>query len=117
MHISKEKLPRGLSYPLKSGALEKAFSEAGITLDCSVNYIARPGDVTAQFWPPNPNVRFERIYITIYAVASDSVENARARMQGNVLPKLVSFLLEIIVLPPNSPIRREKQTFQRSLIS
>jgi hypothetical protein len=47
MHVSKEILPKGLNYPLKTGALAAALERAGITLDCSLNYVARSGAFTA----------------------------------------------------------------------
>jgi hypothetical protein len=72
MHVDKAKLPKGLSYPVKTGMIASALAEAGVTLDCSVNYYNNlQTGFTAHFWPPNPNVGFERLYLTIGAVSSD----------------------------------------------
>jgi hypothetical protein len=116
MHITKAKLPRGLSHPLQTSALARALERAGVTVDCSVDYLGRAGPFTAHFWPPNPNVDHERIYLTVGAVPSTAAARERERMAERVLPSFVSWLKAIIAQSPNSPIRREKQIFDDSAI-
>lgn len=116
MNITKEELPKGLSWPLQTSALASALEHAGITIDCSVNYTRSVGPLTAHFWPPNPNVDYERVYLTVGAVPSAAAQSEREHMSDRVLPSFVSWLKAIIALSPDSPIRREKQIFLGSAI-
>ncbi len=111
VHVTKDKLPKGLSYPLKTGALVTALEHANITLDCSLSYQARPGVLTAHFWPPNPNVPYERLYLTVGAVTSLTAEGEREHMMDRALPALVSWIKSILAEPVHSPVRREAQLF------
>jgi hypothetical protein len=114
MNVSRDKLPKGRSYPVQSSAISAALEEAGVTLDCSVNYLnsSRTG-FTAQFWPPNPNIGYERLYLTICCVDSQRAHQIRRFMAESVLPEFITWTLGLIALPVNSPIRREKQEFHK----
>jgi hypothetical protein len=112
MHIEKEMLPKGLSYPVQTGMITNALEEAEITLDCSVNYYnnTRMG-FTAYFWPVTPNAPFERLYLTIGAVTGEQAAEIRQRMRESVLPALVNWVRNLLALPTDSPVRREQQEF------
>ena len=69
----------------------------------------------AYFWPPNPNVPYERLYMRLGAVPSDQVQTIRQKMESEVVPELILWIRAIVSLPPNSPIRREQQEFRRIL--
>ena len=111
MHVKKEKLPTGFSYPLQTSALTAALELANITLDCSLSYNRRPSPFTAHFWPPNENVPYERLYLTVGAVASSVAAQERQNMNEVTLPTFVLWIRAIISQPLDSPIRREKQLF------
>lgn len=112
MDVEKEKLPKGLSYPIQTGMIAVALGGMGIELDCSVKYYNDiQAGFTAHFWPPNPNVPYERLYITVGAVAGEQAAEIRQRMKNSVLPALINWLRGLLALPTNSPVRREKQVF------
>ena len=70
MKSETEKLPKGHSYPLKPLMLEAALASAGIDID--VHLRRSPGDLfDAHFWPPNPNVPKERLYVRAGSVPVD----------------------------------------------
>jgi hypothetical protein len=113
MHVENDKLPRGRSYPVQAGTIASALAKAGVTLDCTINYNnnLRTG-FTAHFWPPNPNVGVERLYIEIGAVSSEEIADARRHMNESILPAFVTWIRGLLSLPLESPVRREKQIFQ-----
>lgn len=116
MNVHKDKLPKGLSYPIQTGALADALEEADVTLDCTVNYHNNLGTgFTAWFWPPNPNVEYERLYLTIGAVRAEEASELRQRMSEAVLPEFISWIRGLLALPANSPVRREQQEFHGRL--
>lgn len=102
------KLPRGESYPLKPSVLDAALTTAGISID--TNLVRSPGKIfDAYFWPPNPNVPYERLFIRIGSVPAEKAQDARDRMKCEVLPALTKWVGDILAQDPKSPIRREQQ--------
>jgi hypothetical protein len=67
------------------------------------------------FWPPNPNVAHERLYIRTSAVQRAKVHEARILLENSVLPEFATWLQGILALAPASAIRREEQHFERAL--
>jgi hypothetical protein len=63
----------------------------------------------ADFWPPNPNVPYERLYISCGDALSADLPELRNRVQQESLPRLVDWIVAILELDLQSPIRREKQ--------
>ncbi|NJM29126.1 MAG: hypothetical protein HC855_02460 [Rhizobiales bacterium] len=116
-HIEHDKLPKGLSSPLKFSKLQQALLEAGIKIEFQARYTSnvRHGFVV-DFWPPNPNVPYERLYIVMGAVASENAYTARMKMINQTLPELVAWIRGILSLPENSPVRRSAQLFARELL-
>jgi len=110
----KSKLPKGYGYPLKSSFLQRALSEGGVPF--SVHHIQRHpgGSIGVEFWPPNPNVHYERLYITADGVAAADVPRAREALESHIIPDLVAWAQRLASLPVNSPERREKQHFGRN---
>jgi len=91
MRSETEKLPKGQRYTLKPTALEGALSAAGIDID--THLIRAPGKLSyAYFWPPNPNVPYERLYIRTGSVSAAEVAEARQRMEAVTLPALVKWI-------------------------
>ncbi len=115
MNISKDKIPRTMSYPLKTSVLEEAFLSAGITISTDLNYVASKRFFDCEFWPPNPNVPYERLYISVCAVPRERVRQTRDFMERQVIPPFVAWVQSLQKLPANSPVRRQTQHFYRDL--
>ncbi len=113
MRIEKSKLPRGMSFVLKSSALERALADAGIGLETCLTHTSSGIFFDAHFVPPNRNVAYERLMVRAGAVPADTSRAARAYMEDTVLPELVAWIKDILAKPENSTIRRERQHFVR----
>jgi hypothetical protein len=111
MRSNTARLPKGESYPLKPAKLEQALASANISIDV---YLTRtPGNYfQAEFWPPNPRVPYERLYIQAGSVLSEVASNARSEMDGTALPALVNWIAGILARDPRSPVRRERQSLK-----
>ena len=108
------KLPKGQSFVLKPSALEAALSEAGITIDTSVDRIA--GSLfDVHFWPPNPNVPHERLYIRMGSVPYERASIVRSYVEEIVIPGIVAWIGDILSKDVRSPIRREQQVISITL--
>ena len=105
------KLPKGQSYPLKPSKLEEALASANIPIDA---YLTRtPGRYfNAHFWPPNPNIPYERLYVEAGSVPSDEAKRARVEVEETALPAIVEWIASILALDPKSPVRREPQNLK-----
>jgi hypothetical protein len=102
------KLPKGQSYPIKPSLLAAALADAGISID--THLVRSPGTTfDAEFWPPNPNVPYERLYIRIGSVAKERATQARQRMQDELIPHLTRWVAEILSADPKSFIRQREQ--------
>lgn len=115
MHIEKKKLSCGLSYPLRTSALETALS--GAAMAANAHLIQGGGGKLFEcfFWPPNPKVPHERLFIRTAAVPATSANEARLFIENSVIPEFAAWLQGILSLAPNSTVRREEQYFERSL--
>ncbi|WP_332804256.1 hypothetical protein [Sphingomonas sp. RT2P30] len=102
------KLPKGQSYPLRPSKLEEALASSSLSIDV---YLTRtPGRFfNAHFWPPSPNVPYERIYIQAGSVPTGEALIARAEVEGKALPALVEWIEGIVALDAKSPARRERR--------
>ncbi|MCY1640676.1 hypothetical protein [Methylorubrum sp. SL192] len=108
MNSETAKLPRGQSYPLKPSIMEAALKTAHVSID--THLVRGPGKIfSADFWPPNPNVPHERLYVRIGSVPAEQAQAARDRFERAVVPALVAWIGNILALDPQSPVRREKQ--------
>lgn len=115
MHIEKKKLSKGLSYPLRSSVLEAVLSALAIAPDAHLIQGGGSKLFECFFWPPNPNVSSERLYIRTTAVPEARASEARAFIESSVIPEFSAWLQAILALAPNSTVRREEQYFERSL--
>ena len=116
MNVQRAKLPKGLSYPIQTGVIAAALQDAGVTLDCTVNYYNQLGTgFAAWFWPPNPDVQHERLYLTIGAVRAEEAAAHRQRMSETVLPEFIAWVRGLLSLPANSPIRCAQHEFHGRL--
>jgi hypothetical protein len=115
MIVTRAKLAKGMSYPTNSSTLAEALDAAGITLSASLDYHHAGRFLHAYFWPPNPNVPYERLYMQVGSVPTVRARLARRYFQLSVLPSLIHWVQNILGRPQDGPIRREQQLFARSL--
>jgi hypothetical protein len=121
MDIYKEKLPAGVSYALKPSALVTALQMGGVKTG-AVLYQWRNGWVKggvlfrADFYPAGRYYRNqdELLTVTSRAVPSSLRPQARTFVEGSVLPDFVEWITGLERLPPESTLRREKQSFVRA---
>lgn len=120
MEISKDKLPAGWSYALKPTSLEEALRHAGVATQVRLTQWHKSqwkdGAIfQAHFYPPGASFRneAEEVWVISHSIASAERPEARAFIESVVLPEFVSWLKHIESLPPDSTIRREKQSFAR----
>ncbi len=104
--ISKPKLPKGLSYVLKTSQLENALRDAGI--DCHVDlvyWVPQSGGsiLEAHYWLPNENVAYPRVYLRTGAVLSNARLPASEALLNRAIPQFVAWLQRILDLPDGSP--------------
>lgn len=107
MKSATAKLPKGQSYPLKPSRLEAALAEANVSIDV---YLTRtPGRFfNAHFWPPSPDIPYERLYVQAGSVPSEEAASARAEVEARGIPALIEWIAAIVALDPLSPSRRER---------
>lgn len=105
--IEKPKLPKGLSYVLKTSMLEKALKDN--SLNCHLNlrfrtHIAGSLILQAFYWLPNANVPYPRVYVRAGCVSSTERKHASDALKCIVLPEFIQWLKKIIIEPTNSTI-------------
>jgi len=112
--VSKPKLPKGLSYVLKTSQLEKALSEARI--DCHVDlvyWLPQSGGsiLEGNYWLANENVPHPRLYVRAGTVPSGLRAAASEALTESALPQFIDWLRGIIALPDKSPRLHETLYF------
>ncbi|HZK81495.1 MAG TPA: hypothetical protein VFC46_10520 [Humisphaera sp.] len=115
--ISKPKLPKGVAYVLKTSQLAKALLDAGI--DCHVDLVfwqPEGGEsiLEAHYWLPNRNVPHPRVYVRAGVAACDLRAAASEALLASALPRFITWLREILILPPGSPALHEEPYFNAS---
>jgi len=117
MQIRKERLPKGMSYPLKSSALNAALIEAGNATKIELMIGPNHRYFEAYFWPCNKRVDHDRFYIRTGAVSSVEGGEARECMESRVLPDFIAWAQALLALPTNSPDRHKESYFWRDFRS
>ena len=120
MRIVKDRLPKGLGYPLKSSVLQAAMEAAGVQTEATLFkhsgsfWQTRPL-FHASFSPPGQLVdnQEEVLWIGCRAVPADVCHDARSALEGQIIPSFIEWITKLEALPSNSPIRRETQRFER----
>jgi hypothetical protein len=102
--VSKPKLPKGLSFVLKTSQLEQALSD----IDCHVDlvyWIPQGGGsiLEGHYWLPNDNVPYSRVYVRAGAIPSALRFAASEALRESALPKFIGWLRGILALSDRSP--------------
>lgn len=113
MHVEKAKLPKGMSYPMKTSVLHDAFMAAGIEVDTQI--ILAPSKIffDAYYWLPNDRLPYDRIYIRIGTIPNAEAHAARNYVEGVVIPELIAWLQNVLALPPESTQYHQEHNFWR----
>jgi hypothetical protein len=111
MHIDKDKIPKGTSFVLKSSTFDEALQSASITTDTHLKHTNNSRILFAASFSPNPDVDYERFYVSAGIVPSTVATAARQFVASQVIPQFIAWASGILAEPPNSPIRRAHQRF------
>jgi hypothetical protein len=120
MKIHKDKLPGDRCHPLKSTSLSDALTKADVK--AAVTLFHHGGAFwnaramfSATFYPPGQMVDNEQdlLWIGCRSVPAGVCAIARRHIEEEIIPSLVEWITNLERLPPNSPVRREKQLFER----
>lgn len=120
MRIVKDKLSKGFGYPLKPSMLQAVMAAAKVQTEItlfqhnSAFWRDRPL-FHASFSPPGQLVDNEKevLWIGCRAVPADVCNAIRSVLQEEIIPSFLEWITNLEALPMNSPIRREKQQFER----
>ena len=120
--ISKPKLPKGISYVLKTSQLEQALKKLEPKLEeinCQITldyWIPQKGNsiFEANYWLPNHHVSYPRIYIRAGAISSELRIKASTNLVNEILPDFINWLDQIVT--KSSPVY-ENQYFNASYSS
>lgn len=106
------KIPKGYGYVLKPSTISDALQSAG--LDINAHLVRSHGRrlFDAHFWPPNPDVPYERLYMTTGTAGANDLPELRRKAERDALPMLVRWISTILSADPRSPLRREQTSIQ-----
>lgn len=102
MIITKEKLPKGSTYPLRSSFLENALEAAGVTIPVSLRYAADSELLLARYVLPATWEDYESINIESGAVSSRNSMEAKEFLESTIVPEFILWVDEHLKLPENS---------------
>ena len=111
MLIEKDKLSKGLAYPLRSSQLVQALAEAEISWDSHLIFSRTQPFFDLLYWPPQSNIPYERLYIRVGAVSASQAWVAREWMQNTVIPEAINWVLIRVSASPQSELRRASSRF------
>ncbi|EKR89880.1 hypothetical protein LEP1GSC163_0362 [Leptospira santarosai str. CBC379] len=110
LKIQKDKIPKGFSYLFKTSDLIAAYDSAEIKIETILRYSPGNEYLRVDFWPPNPNINHERLYIVVGIVPSQFAHLVRESMKSKILPEFIEWVTGLLSLPTNSPRRRQAQS-------
>lgn len=111
MKTRKTPRAKGRSDILPAQTLSDALRTTGVEIDV---VLVRGGARTffsAEFWPPTPAVRHERLYVVVGDVPSEAAAKARMLIVERILPECAAWVGALQRLPGNSTVRMRKQQF------
>ena len=118
--IEKPRLPAGRTYALKTSYLVRALSEASISFDVQLQYRtpkAGGSILQAFYWPANPNVPSDRVFVRAGSIAVADCQRAVEVLVERALPAFIDWLKAVQALPARSPLRLEELSFDAALIA
>lgn len=122
MTINKPKVPKGLSYIIKSSQIQELFEELKLDIDISVNYLVSKGGpqgitvFECCYWLPNMNIPYNRLYITIGTVRVDKKDKIDALLKV-LFPKFKEWVLFIMSQPDNSTFLEHNSYIRANFIN
>ena len=117
LSVTKPKLPKGLSYVLKTSLLEAALEEADLDIEVALSYWTpqiRGSILKARFLLPNDHVDRRRAYFDAGSLPSHERAAAFAQLKEIALPQIVAWLVYLTGLPDNSPVLNGEMFFEAS---
>lgn len=113
IHSSKPKIPKGISYVLKTSMLESALEENGLDFHVKLQFrIHQWGNLIFQsFFTLPKDIIEKRVFIYAGVVPNNQRKEALELMKTKVLPSYVSWLKEFDNLPTESPIIYKRPLF------
>lgn len=102
MIITKSKLPKGFTYPLKSSLLKNSLEAAGISLPVTLRYETNAELVVASYFFPRTWEDYEKIHINSGSVKSRDSVQAREHLDNIVIPEFIVWLNGNLKSPDNS---------------
>jgi len=106
------RLPSGYGFVLRPSVLSAALESSSIEIDASFIRSHSSILLDARFWPPTPNVPYERLYIRSGTVTSREVAEFRRRAEVESLPRFINWISGILAADIRSPLRRNEQYFR-----
>ena len=99
-HFRKAKIPKGMSFPLKRSRLDAALLESGLSALSGISYLlGQSGDIVLRGEYCGEQRRgwaaAGQSSITVYAVSSERRIEVESALEGELLPRLLSWLREI----------------------
>ncbi|MBE9597980.1 hypothetical protein [Pedobacter sp. MC2016-24] len=122
MTVNKPKVPKGLSYIIKSSQLKALFEELKLDIDVSVNYsVSKEGPEGIRvfeclYWLPNMNVSYDRLYITIGTVNISNKEKISILLK-ELFPKFKEWILFLLSQPENSTLIKHDSYIRANFIN
>jgi hypothetical protein len=113
VNIEKARLPKTLSYPVRTSQIEAALAEASVSLDTQLIFSISKIFFDAHFWPASRRIPHERLYIRVGAVKAAEAHAARLFMTQHALPSMVSWISEVLGLSTASPSRNTEHYFRQ----
>jgi hypothetical protein len=109
IHVSKEKLPRGHSYPMQTSMLDEALRNADLAIETHIDFSRSKRFFDASFRPADARVSNDHLYLYIGTVPSEHRLEARHYVSVVVIPEIVSWLNVLMNAPANSTLWLEQQ--------
>ena len=102
MRITKDKIPKEKSFPLKSSVFEKAINEAGINTEIILMHCSSKIFFDARYLEPNRYSKNWRLFVRSGAVENSLKHEATELLNTHVIPEFIEWAKGIISLPENS---------------
>ena len=113
--VEKPPLSKTRSYVLRTSVLRTAVADANIDTYISLRYWTPQIDsgsvLEAEYWLPNQNVPYPRVYIRAGSVPKAERRDAFGWLERSALPSFIQWLTKVLALPDNSPILRRGPHF------